>query len=49
MDAYALTAVLVTHDADRARRLGRRGVRLEEGRVVRRGASAEVVDASARP
>jgi len=49
VDAYALTAVLVTHDADRARRLGRRGVRLEEGRVVRRGASADMVDASASP
>ncbi|PSQ75635.1 MAG: choline transporter [Bacteroidetes bacterium QH_6_63_17] len=43
MNAYALTAVLVTHDADRARRLGQRGVRLEEGRVVRRGTSADVV------
>ena len=49
VDAYALTAVLVTHDADRARRLGRRGVRLEEGRVVRRGASADVVDTFASP
>ncbi|WP_103020343.1 ABC transporter ATP-binding protein [Salinibacter altiplanensis] len=47
MDAYALTAVLVTHDADRARRLGRRGVRMEGGRVVRRGKSTDVVDASA--
>ena len=37
MDAYALTAVLVTHDADRARRLGQRGVRLREGRVTRTG------------
>ena len=33
MDAYALTAVLVTHDADRARRLGHRGTRLARGRV----------------
>lgn len=33
MDALSLTAVLVTHDANRARRLGQRGVRLEEGRV----------------
>ena len=37
MDAYALTAVLVTHDADRARRLGQRGVRLRKGRVTRTG------------
>ncbi|WP_263785697.1 ABC transporter ATP-binding protein [Salinibacter grassmerensis] len=38
MAAYALTAVLVTHDVDRARRLGHRGVRLEEGRVQATGA-----------
>jgi putative ABC transport system ATP-binding protein len=44
MDAYALTTVLVTHDADRARRLGRRGMRLEEGRVVRSGSVVEVVE-----
>ena len=43
MAAYSLTAVLVTHDAERARRLGTRGVRLEGGRVVRRGAIADVV------
>ena len=43
MAAYALTAVLVTHDADRARRLGTRGVRMEEGRVVREGAIEEVI------
>jgi putative ABC transport system ATP-binding protein len=43
MDAYALTAVLVTHDADRARRLGHRGVRLEGGRAVRAGSIGEVV------
>jgi len=43
MAAYSLTAVLVTHDADRARRLGARGIRLEEGRVVRRGATGKVV------
>ncbi len=43
MAAYSLTAVLVTHDADRARRLGTRGIRLEEGRVVRRGATGKVV------
>jgi len=44
MAAYSLTAVLVTHDAARARRLGTRGVRLEEGRVVRNGAIETVVD-----
>lgn len=38
MDAYSLTAVLVTHDADRARRLGTRGMRLEGGRVKATGA-----------
>jgi len=43
MQAYSLTAVLVTHDADRAQRLGRRGVRLEEGRVARSGSVTEVV------
>ncbi len=37
MDAYALTAVLVTHDADRARRLGHRGVRLRDGGGVATG------------
>jgi len=44
MDAYSLTAVLVTHDADRARRLGTRGLRLEKGRPVRRGSVTAVVD-----
>ena len=43
MAAYSLTAVLVTHDAERARRLGTRGVRMEEGRVVREGAIEEVI------
>ncbi|PSQ96791.1 MAG: choline transporter [Bacteroidetes bacterium SW_9_63_38] len=43
MDAYDLTAVLVTHDADRARRLGTGGVRLEAGQVVRSGAIGAVV------
>ncbi len=37
MAAYALTAVLVTHDADRARRLGHRGVRLRDGGEVATG------------
>ncbi len=44
MHAYSLTAVLVTHDADRARRLGTRGLRLEEGRPVRSGPIEAVVD-----
>ena len=43
MAAYALTAVLVTHDADQARRLGTRGVRLGAGRVVERGPVGAVV------
>jgi putative ABC transport system ATP-binding protein len=43
MAAYSLTAVLVTHDADRARRLGTCGVRLEGGRVAQSGAVREVV------
>lgn len=38
MSDLALTAILVTHNADRARRLGHRGVALREGRVVRQGA-----------
>ena len=37
MADLSLTAVLVTHDADRARRLGHRGVRLREGRVMATG------------
>ncbi|PSQ82304.1 MAG: choline transporter, partial [Bacteroidetes bacterium QS_1_63_11] len=41
--AYALTAVLVTHDADRARRLGHRGVRLEGGQVLQSGSIGDVV------
>ena len=44
MDAYALTAVLVTHDADRARRLGQRGVRLEGGQVVQPGSIEDVLE-----
>ena len=43
MAIYSLTAVLVTHDADRARRLGTRGVRLEEGHVVQAGSIERVV------
>lgn len=37
MADLSLTAVLVTHDAARARRLGHRGIGLREGRVVRKG------------
>jgi putative ABC transport system ATP-binding protein len=43
MAAYSLTAVLVTHDAARAHRLGTRGVRLENGQVVQNGAIDDVV------
>ena len=35
--AFSLTAVLVTHDPDRARRLGHRGVQLAEGHVCATG------------
>lgn len=38
MEAYSLTAVLVTHDAERARRMGTRGLRLEDGQPVQVGA-----------
>lgn len=44
MAAYPLTAILVTHDAEQARRLGTRGVRMEGGRVVRSGAVGKVVE-----
>lgn len=37
-----LTVLLVTHDADRARRLGSRGIRLEQGRIAQAG-SLDVV------
>jgi len=37
MADLSLTAVLVTHDADRARRLGTRGMRLDDGRVTATG------------
>ena len=37
MADLSLTAVLVTHDADRARRLGHRGVRLLNGRLEAAG------------
>jgi len=50
MDAFSLAAVLVTHDADRAVRLGTRGVRLANGRVTHRGDVSQVVgpEATAR-
>jgi putative ABC transport system ATP-binding protein len=37
MADLSLTAVLVTHDAERARRLGHRGARLQDGRVTATG------------
>lgn len=40
---FSVTAVLVTHDAERARRLGTRGLRLEEGRVVESGSLDAIV------
>lgn len=43
MAAYSLTAVLVTHDAGQAHRLGTRGLRLEEGHPVRTGSIENVV------
>jgi putative ABC transport system ATP-binding protein len=42
-EAFSLTLVLVTHDADRARRLGTRGLRLEDGHVARTGPIETVV------
>ena len=44
MEIYSLTAVLVTHDAEQARRLGARGVRLEKGRVARSGSIGTVIE-----
>lgn len=46
--AFSLTGVLVTHDPDRARRLGHRGVRLAEGRVRATG-SLDAILADAGP
>ncbi len=43
MADLSLTAVLVTHNADRARRLGHRGVRLEGGQVLRDGSIGDLV------
>lgn len=44
MTDFSLTAVLVTHDAERARRLGTQGVRLEDGRTVRSGPIGSIVE-----
>ncbi len=46
MADLSLTAVLVTHDAGRARRMGHRGVRLQNGRVAALGALDAVLQAS---
>jgi len=43
IDDFGLTAVLVTHDAARARRLGTQGIRLEGGHVVARGPLDDVL------
>ncbi len=43
MDALSLTAVLVTHDAARARRLGQRGIQLQDGRVSHSGLIEAIV------
>jgi len=45
VDAFALTTVLVTHDADRARRLGTRGLALRGGRAVANGSIDDVLSA----
>jgi putative ABC transport system ATP-binding protein len=45
----ARAAVLVTHDADRARRLGTRGLRLDGGRVRTRGSVTDVLPEPAVP
>lgn len=43
MADLSLTAVLVTHDAERARRMGSRGVQLEHGRPIRTGPIHRVI------
>jgi putative ABC transport system ATP-binding protein len=45
----ARAAVLVTHDADRARRLGTRGLRLNDGQVRARGSVTDVLPEPAVP
>jgi putative ABC transport system ATP-binding protein len=47
--AFARAAVLVTHDADRARRLGTRGLRLNDGQVRARGSVPDVLPEPAVP
>jgi putative ABC transport system ATP-binding protein len=47
--AFAKAAVLVTHDADRARRLGTRGLRLNDGQVRARGSVPDVLPEPAVP
>jgi len=49
MAALSVTTILVTHDAERARRLGSRGLRLDRGRVVETGPIGRVVEASPTP
>jgi len=45
MRDLSITAILVTHDTERARRLGSRGIRVEDGRVARRGSIEDILDA----
>ncbi|NBC85339.1 MAG: ATP-binding cassette domain-containing protein [Bacteroidetes bacterium] len=44
MRDLSITAILVTHDTERARRLGSRGIRMEDGRVTRRGSIDDILD-----
>ncbi|PEN11476.1 choline transporter [Longibacter salinarum] len=44
MRDLSITAVLVTHDTDRARRLGTRGIRLDNGRVQASGPLDDILD-----
>jgi molybdate transport system ATP-binding protein len=43
LERHAIPAVLVTHDASEARRVGQVAVRLEQGRSVAHGAAADVI------
>lgn len=43
----SLTAILVTHDANRAQRLGTRGLQLEDGKPVRTGPVRDVISSVA--
>ena len=49
LEVLALPTVVVTHDAADARRLGRKIVALEEGRVTQTGSWTELADAPATP